>query len=60
MFAGLLGMAAGGWSAGLLYDFFADYFPAFAAGIGFNLVNLGVLLFLVQRRHGGSWRTAAA
>jgi MFS family permease len=60
MFAGLLGMAAGGWGAGLLYDFFADYFPAFATGIGFNLVNLGVLLFLVQRRHGGSWRTAAA
>lgn len=60
MFAGLLGMAAGGWGAGLLHDAFADYFPAFAAGIGFNLVNLGVLLFLVQRRYGGSWRAAAA
>jgi MFS family permease len=60
MFAGLIGMATGGWGAGLLYDFFADYFPAFAAGIGFNLVNLGVLLFLVQRRHGRRWRTAAA
>jgi hypothetical protein len=49
-----------GWGAGLLYDFFADYFPAFAIGIGFNLANLGVLLFLVQRRHGRRWRTAAA
>jgi len=60
MFAGLIGMATGGWGAGLLYDFFADYFPAFATGIGFNLVNLGVLLFLVQRRHGGNWRPVAA
>ena len=33
MFAGLLGMAGGGWGAGLLYDRFASYLPAFSAGL---------------------------
>jgi MFS family permease len=60
MFAGFLGMAGGGWAAGLFYDAYADYFPAFAAGIGFNLVNLVVLLFLVRRRLDPDWRTAVA
>lgn len=49
MFAGLLGMASGGWGAGLLYDRFADYLPAFSTGMAFNLVNIAVLLFLVAR-----------
>jgi MFS family permease len=60
MFAGFLGMAGGGWAAGLFYDAFADYYPAFAAGIGFNLLNLAVLLFLVRRRLGPDWRAAVA
>jgi len=60
MFAGLLGMAGGGWAAGVMYDAFADYFPAFTAGIGFNLVNLGVLLFLVRRRPSLDWKAATA
>jgi MFS family permease len=60
MFAGFLGMAGGGWAAGLLFDLYTDYFPAFAAGIGFNLVNLTVLLFLVWRRSGPDWKIVAA
>jgi len=51
MFAGLLGMASGGWGAGLLYDRFGDYLPAFSTGMAFNLVNLAVLLFLNARPH---------
>jgi MFS family permease len=51
MFAGLLGMASGGWGAGLLYDQFGNYLPAFSTGMAFNLVNLAVLLFLVSRPH---------
>jgi MFS family permease len=51
LFAGLLGMATGGWGAGFLYDAFADYLLAFAAGMAFNLANLVVLLFLVSRTH---------
>jgi len=51
MFAGFLGMAAGGWLPGVLFDQFTSYVPAFAAGMALNLVNFAVLLFLVGRRH---------
>ena len=33
-------MAAGGWVAGLLYDHLGYYAPAFAVGIGANILNL--------------------
>jgi MFS family permease len=49
LFSGL-GMASGGWLAGLLYDHFGYYAPAFAAGIGANLLNLLVVGTLVARR----------
>ena len=32
-----VGMAAGGWLAGALYDHFGYYAPAFAVGIGANI-----------------------
>jgi MFS family permease len=41
------GMALGGWLGGALYDRFGSYAPAFAAGVGFNLLNLVVVGFLV-------------
>ncbi|HZP71277.1 MAG TPA: MFS transporter [Pseudolabrys sp.] len=44
------GMALGGWLAGLLYDHFGFYAPAFAAGIGANLLNLLLVGLLVGRR----------
>ncbi len=50
LFAGLLGMAVGGWGAGFLYDAFGDYLSSFAVGMAFNLVNLAVLLFLVGQK----------
>jgi len=49
LFPGALGMAAGGWLAGLLYDSWGFYAPAFLAGIAFNLANLGLLGVLVPR-----------
>ena len=49
MFSGS-GMATGGWLAGLLYDHFGYYAPAFAAGIGANLLNLLVVGVLVVRQ----------
>ncbi|UYN96844.1 MAG: MFS transporter [Enhydrobacter sp.] len=52
MFAGFLGMAAGGWLPGVLFDSFASYLPAFGVGMAFNVVNLAVLLFLVIRKSG--------
>ena len=59
-FAGFLGMAAGGWGAGALYDHFGYYLPAFATGIGFNIVNLVILLTLVFRQRDKGLRTAMA
>ena len=49
MFSGS-GMAMGGWLAGLLYDRFGYYAPAFAAGIGANLLNLLLIGALVARQ----------
>jgi MFS family permease len=43
LFAGYVGMAAGGWGAGALYDHFGFYTPAFGVGILFNMLNLIVL-----------------
>jgi MFS family permease len=59
-FAGFLGMAAGGWGAGALYDQFGYYLPAFAVGIGFNIVNLAILLALVFRQRDKGLRAAMA
>ena len=44
------GMALGGWLAGLLYDHYGFYAPAFAMGIGANILNLIVIGTLVGRR----------
>ena len=41
-------MASGGWFAGLLYDHFGYYAPAFAAGLIFNAVNLLLIGTLVR------------
>jgi MFS family permease len=49
------GMAAGGWLAGMLYDYFGFYAPAFTTGVVFNLINLvlvGTLVFRQQRQNG--------
>ena len=47
------GMASGGWVAGMLYDHFGYYAPAFAAGLMVNLVNIVLVGTLVARR--GGW-----
>ncbi len=44
------GMATGGWGAGYLYDYFGFYAPAFAVGVGANLLNLVVVGTLVWRQ----------
>ena len=46
------GMAAGSWLAGLIYDHLGFYAPAFAVGIGANILNLLIVCVLVGRtRH---------
>ncbi len=44
------GMSAGGWIAGLLYDHLGYYAPAFAFGVGTNVVNLMMIIVLVGRK----------
>ncbi len=51
LLTGMSGMAAGSWMAGVIYDYFGFYAPAFATGLAFNLVNFTVIaLLLVQAR----------
>jgi nitrate/nitrite transporter NarK len=44
------GMAAGSWLAGVMYDHYGYYMPAFAAGIGANLLNVLIIATLVTRQ----------
>ena len=50
LFSGI-GMATGGWLAGVLYDYFGFYAPAFAAGVAANAVNLLIVGTLVFRQN---------
>jgi ABC-type uncharacterized transport system YnjBCD permease subunit len=43
-------MATGGWLAGILYDHFGFYAPAFAAGLAANLLNFAFISTLALRR----------
>jgi MFS family permease len=49
------GMATGSWLAGVIYDYAGYYAPAFAAGIGANLLHFGIAATLVVL-----WRRMAA
>ena len=55
LFTAMGGMAFGSWFAGLLYDHFGFYAPAFFTGIAFNVANLLIIGFLVFRLSGGRW-----
>lgn len=50
LFSLAIGMALGGWLAGVLYDHFGYYAPAFAIGIGTNSLNILVIGMLVVRQ----------
>ncbi len=55
LFLSLSGMAAGAWLAGYIYDWLGFYAAAWWAGIGFNLVQFALILFLLLR-----WRRGMA
>jgi MFS family permease len=52
---GTIGMATGGYLGGVIYDWTATYRLAFLTGMGFNLCNLALVIFMVRRQgnHGG-------
>ena len=47
--ATVIGMAVGGWVSGAIYDWTNSYSVAFIHGIGWNCVNLAVILFLLAK-----------
>jgi MFS family permease len=48
--ATIVGMALGGWMSGAIFDLTGSYWQAFANGLLWNLVNLAIIVFLLQRR----------
>jgi MFS family permease len=55
LMATLFGMALGGWISGAIFDITGSYHAAFLNSIGFNLLNLTIVLWLLRRarRAGG-------
>ncbi len=49
LMATLLGMALGGWMSGAIFDLTGSYRAAFINGMGFNLLNIAIVLFLLRR-----------
>ncbi len=49
LMATLFGMALGGWMSGAIFDLTGSYQAAFVNGIGFNLLNIAIVLFLLRR-----------
>lgn len=47
LMATVVGMALGGWLSGEIYDLTGSYRAAFLNGIAWNLLNLGIALFLL-------------
>jgi MFS family permease len=47
--ATLFGMALGGWLSGAIFDLTGSYRAAFLNGIGFNVLNVSIALFLLRR-----------
>ena len=44
----VIGMAFGGWIAGLLYDLTGSYTVSFVNAIGFNILNLWIAASLLK------------
>jgi MFS family permease len=49
LLATLLGMAAGGWASGAIFDLTGSYRAAFVHGIAWNLLNLTIAFWLLLR-----------
>ena len=53
MMATLLGMALGGWMSGVIFDLTGSYQAAFLNGIGWNLLNMSIMTWLLLRSRRG-------
>jgi hypothetical protein len=48
--ATIVGMALGGWMSGEIFDLTGSYRAAFANGIAWNVLNAGIVFFLLLRQ----------
>ena len=53
LMASLFGMALGGWMSGYIFDLTGSYQAAFFNGLGWNVVNGTIVLWLLLRRRAG-------
>ncbi len=49
LMATIFGMALGGWLSGAIFDLTGSYRAAFLNGIGWNLVNIAIVVMLLRR-----------
>jgi MFS family permease len=49
IFASVFGMSFGGWISGVIFDATGSYAAAFANGVAWNGLNLGIVLLLLMR-----------
>jgi MFS family permease len=47
--ASVIGMSFGGWVSGVIFDVTGSYAAAFANGVAWNLLNIGIVLMLLLR-----------
>ena len=52
LMASLLGMALGGWMSGAIFDLTGSYRAAFLNGLAWNMLNGGIVIWLLLRRPG--------
>ena len=48
--ATVFGMALGGWMSGEIYDWTGSYTAAFLNGVAWNVLNLGIALWILYMR----------
>ena len=49
IFATIVGMAFGGWISGWIFDYTGSYKFAFLNGLGWNLMNVSIMAWLLLR-----------
>ena len=57
IFASVFGMSFGGWVSGVIFDATGSYAAAFANGVAWNAVNVGIVLTLLIRSRMNSVKT---
>jgi MFS family permease len=58
--ATVFGMAVGGWMSGEIYDWTGSYTAAFLNGVAWNVLNLGIALWILMVRRPAAPLSAAA